>query len=324
MKKNGFFILLICLFCIFQNNLLSTIYGKVGGMVKDKDTGKVLEGVEVVLCRYPMSSFESSYGNIKTKTNRHGRFVFDRVIPGQYYLSFNKKKYIRNVPRYYYSAFLKGLKPSDFEKTVGVFYVKEGEIKYFEKSLEKGGTLEGTITQIDSSGERSCKFITIILFRKRNPDDIIHKDFEFIEFGIIPIHKGKVLLEGLLPSNNYLIELRKIGFVNKYIKNINIKKNETTQINFTYDLNNKTGVKGIITKDNNPLKTSFIDMYILSSKKLIYEYMTSKSGKYSIMMLDPGFYEIEISYFDKNDIWQKKNLKIEIKKDITKILNIDF
>ena len=88
MKGIKWFVLFILVMGLFEVTLFSLITSRIEGVVMDFDTGAVIIGAELRL--YPFSNPTAS--NPKTRTYNDGRFRFDDLQQGEYYISVYNKK----------------------------------------------------------------------------------------------------------------------------------------------------------------------------------------------------------------------------------------
>ncbi len=311
MKILKILVFAILLMGVFQSHLLPTIYGRIEGLVKDKDTGKGIGKVTVIL-----GTKEFKWN--ETQTDETGKFVFEKAEQHFLYnLLCSKKGYIPNLPEH-----IRGRLPdSDYH-----FALKEGEIKRFEITLEKGGAITGTIYLKDSTGIKPVK-PTIYLLKEYEEDDPF-KPYFGNDVAICSTGYGygntDFNIFGLKPSEKYVLRIRKSGFAYQYIRNIKVRKGETTTFNYTLDTENETGLKGIVTKNNLPLKSVYITLF---RKPDIFPYSTNDSdddGRYLIRMLPPGLYRIEFVCMDERFGKCKKNRIVRVEPNKMKTLNVQF
>jgi hypothetical protein len=132
---------------LFEAKLFSLITSRIEGVVVDYDTGAVIIGAEVQL-------FHVSYktvSNPKTKTFNDGRFIFDDLQQGEYYISVYKEGYELYGP--FTREELEEDKSIQFPPPLSIIklitnpikgriYLKEGEVKHFKISLRKEAIVE--------------------------------------------------------------------------------------------------------------------------------------------------------------------------------------
>jgi hypothetical protein len=315
--------LLIMLGVIFTHNLLfSTIYGRVEGVIRDKDTGKGIVNVEVILC-WMGSDME------KTTTGKDGKFVFKKVEPHQdYFIGCFADDYIPNVPKYLRrNVFFIKDNPA-FREAACFFDLKEGEIKYPDISLEKGGKIKGKIVVKDATVIKPYNHVYISLFKQYEEGDF-YKTGDY--FGGVSIaskytsNNGEFIFNGLKPTNTYILIIRpQENFARRYIKDIEIRKNETVFFNFTFDLSKLTVIKGTVTKNGVPLNSVYITFLKMPKNEIFAVFETYKNGKYLILMTEPGYYRVKYCYFDTDKVEHIKEIMVKIDADELKIIDIEF
>lgn len=322
MKILKTFILFIFVLAFFRIDLYSTIYSRVEGVLKDKETGGVIEEANVYL-------FIGRTKQYETQTDSKGVFAFKKVDPEkEYYVVGEKKGYIPNVSEFRRYEGLKHLSRIEFRKFTEGFYLKSGEIKYVTIELERGGSIKGKILQKDSTGIKPSHSEWVILKKEKEPvDNIPDKAFVDDEIALYYSHSDKngyYEIDGLKPSNKYFLQIEREGFTTKYFENIEVKRNDVTVIDFTFDLESKTGIKGIVRKDGVAVEGGFVLVFRFSDNKRIAKYsLRGNNGKYNIIMLEPGLYKVEYSYIE-NKIRTAKAVTIKIDKNEIKTINIDF
>ena len=348
-------IILVVLFLgICQFNLFSLITSRVEGTVVDKDTGAPIEGVKVVL-RLRSGKLGDLVG--ETMTNKKGYFKFDDIRGNyEYYLLCFKKGYIPFLPEYY----RQWIKDEYFEEIYRVFKLDEGQIKHIKIKMEKGGILKARFYKKEASGVSIYKNISFSLERKREPNEVFFIDldtffvlsveidnigdiaptvfihpnktgeFEIKGFTVEVTQPGEYVVYGLEPLYDYNITFSEDGYRIPVIRDISIEKNEVTNIEYTVDLTNKTGIQGGITISGIPPRDGSIaldsldpdtpDLYWSCRSEL------DKDGKYSCLGLLPGKYKMEIYVIAQSppDHDIRKDIIVEIEEGKTKILNLNY
>ena len=324
MKLSKIAVLLILGIVLAQGSLFATIYCRIEGYVKDKDTGLAIPNVnvslEIVFDEFPVEV---------VRTDKKGYFAFNKVkARWNYYVVCEKDNYISNVPPYIRDA-LRGLLDNPYWlKLFRVFDLKEGDIKRLYITLERGGGIKGKLLLKDSNGITPVKNMLIELEKEHEETDIIPASFYSTAFQIDHIRSsetGEFSFMGLKPGNKYSIILDPHeNFADQIIEPIEVKVNETCQIEFTFDLESKTGIKGTVTKNGSPLDDMYIIVVELPDRIPYGDCSTDKLGQYSFLMLPPGYYEVRCSYYapDGEKFRKKENVKIEENQVV--IVNFDF
>lgn len=321
LKIVAFFIIGIAL---ARNYVHAEVYGCIKGYVKDKDTGKGIGKAKVILCKMRTDVVELGY----VLTDERGFFTIKKVPAGNpYFLSCEKKGYIEHKSKHLGLLGFESLKDDEFAKIFGTFVLKDGDTKNSEIVLEKGGTLKGKIfPKVDEAilMRKACVSIRKEYeegdFFKPHP---IYKDYYYVNYSIVDKNVNYAF-HGLKPSKRYEIKIEKRGFPTHYIHNVEIKKNRTTTIDYSFDIKNGTGIKGIITQKNQPLKDTYIELILVSNGASIAEFMTSDDGRYIIRAVEPGFYHVRIHYIKVGTEGYQWFLPLKLKPGQMEILNIDF
>jgi hypothetical protein len=118
------------------------------------------------------------------------------------------------------------------------------------------------------------------------------------------------------------------NYVFEIVENVRIRKNESEVIEITIDLTNKTGIEGVITIGGKPAEGGSVRLLKDAPKSQITHKdgggsLLGENGRYSCQGLNPGIYHIYIST-NVGDVEYEKDIIVEIKEGVTKILNIDF
>ena len=310
---------------IAGNLLFASIYCRVEGFVKDKDTGKGIPNVKVIL-------YQSKFDLDNVKTDANGYFAFKKVDPGEnYFIVCKEENYVLNVQEYMQENILSFIDNQVFREIAGFFTLKEGEIKSFVINLEKGGKIKGKIYQKDANGIKPMTDCIVYLEKEYEETDLVGESPYLPTPKSIIIDRARIMdngdfsFSGIKPLKKYSLTIMTfLGFAYQYIKSIEVKKNETIFLDFTFDWGDKTGIKGTVTNSGLPLKSAYIYLMSLPDEEVSADPKTDEEGKYSILMLTPGFYKLSCSYFDSNKKKHKREIKIKLEANEIKIINFDF
>jgi hypothetical protein len=316
------FLLILLAVGLFPGILFPGISSRVEGIVSDKDTDLPIAGVEVTLILD--HGFETM--EWKAKTDKNGYFRFDNQVYARgYYLQCYKRGYIPFLPEYYQSV-----KKELFRKVYQTFNLKEGQIKHVRIKLEKGGTLKGVLYKKDLSGVSVFKNKSMFLGRKRSSDEHLFPEHvtELGNIEVVTNERGEFEIDGLESSDEYFIEFLSFGYIYPTFRNIKIKKNEVTNIDFTVDLSNQTGVKGVIKINGEIPHLGNVTMTPITpgNSNLLWVCLSAinENGEYSCQGLPPGKYRMEILFYYDEDSEMKKELIVIIEQGRTKTINFDF
>ncbi|UCH96759.1 MAG: carboxypeptidase regulatory-like domain-containing protein [Candidatus Aminicenantes bacterium] len=321
MRKLKIAIFAIMCMIMAENLLFSKIYCRVEGLAKNKDTGKGIPNVKVTL-------FKSRFVMAKVKTDKKGYFAFKKIPPGvNYYIVCKEDNYVSNVPGYMREKVLNSMDPV-LREIAGFFNLKEGDIKYFVINLEKGGKIKGKIFQKNANGIKPMTDCFLYLAKEYEETDVIeppqYSNKIKIDSAFI-MEDGEFSFTGLRPSNKYSITFQpNDGFAYQFIKVAEVCKDETLYIDFTFDFEDQTGVKGKVTKDGVPLKSVYISLWAMPDEKSAADVKSDEEGNYWIRMVKPGLYSLEFAYFDAAEVKHKRGVIVKIEANEIKIINIEF
>ncbi len=316
MKGIKLLILVVIVLSLFQFNLYSLITSRVEGVVKDKETNLLLKDVVVGLFVY---KGVVSFATAKTKTDENGYFVFNDLRKGEYFVGCFKEGYASFSPSYLASE----INP---KKHLSLFYLKEGQIKYFEIEMGKGGKLKIIINKKDENGISGFKGIEFLVSKKSYRDDSRTKFFWNQVCQVETDENGIIIVDGLFPGEVYSVSARSIkvdGFPG-FSKEALIKKNETVEITHLYDYTDKTGIYGNITFSNKPLIYSGIVLVNLTKNKSITDLDITHKSEYFFRNLEPGSYKLYIYFTYENEKGKRREISALVEKDKTTIVNLNL
>ena len=297
MKKTICVISCALIFAIFCSPLFALIEGRIEGVVRDKDTGEPIEGAIVSLKLF--ADLSLSMPALRTlETDKLGKFKFN-IKPSTrslYYLQCKKKNYVPLIPDYYFGY----VKEEMYVEALKGFRVKEGQIRFVEIELQKGGAIEVALKGIYPNGTFPLKNIRASILMKaplnnkfiKGSDDYLIMDLETNENGILEV-------EGLEPEKIYSVSIMLRGYVVPDIKNILVKKNSTTFIERSFDFTDQTGVEGYVKVGGIPLRFGLVYIYEIDplspeGKTFKYSNQTDGEGFYSQKGMKPGNYVLRV------------------------------
>ena len=130
------------------------------------------------------------------------------------------------------------------------------------------------------------------------------------------------------PSDEYFIEFLQFGYRYPTFRNIKIRKNEVTNIDFTVDFTDQTGIKGVIKINGEIIEIGNVTMTFLNNGNSYSMWSClsgiDENGEYSCLGLQPGMYRMEILLYYSENKRITKELIVEIKKDQMKTMNFNF
>jgi len=298
MLKSWTLIITIVLFIVTATNTNAEIYTSISGKVIAEDTGKGIPGVGIVAER--TEGNETYYAT----TDSEGEYVLKDLKPGNYTLSFYKRK------SFYISE----------KKSLKVYLPRGKNLVNVNYVLKVGGGVSGVVYNADGTP------VSEALISAEVPDarpEWVNSVGQLIDSS----DNGKFLLLGLPESDRCVVkvELRGHSPLSKIVK---IQKGKITEnINFTVRWDEKTGISGkvISTVDNKPLKGIWIALFDRADKG-VASTTTNEMGEYSIVGVQPGVYNV-VAFWPAippkpEDMIKRTDVVIE--KDKMTVLNFEF
>jgi hypothetical protein len=246
-----------------------------------------------------------------------------------YYVRVKKRGYVPFFPEYYYRDEIEVFE--EVKKKVGLFDLNEGEIKHLEIKMEKGCTLKGKIFKKDSEGIIPFKNASLYLSLYFPKTDTYWQGMKRAGIKSIPTDdKGEFIIESLEPSEHYSIQLLEDGYATQRLKDICVKKSETSVINHTFDFTAAAIVEGTITIDGKVPKELYIQILHLFNingtemvKGCAY-HVLNNSSKFSVLGIPPGDYMMAIVAYNEKDEEYSKKIKFYISNSDKKTININL
>jgi hypothetical protein len=320
MKQKTIFIMVLL---VFQIALTLAIlgapqdednYGKVIGQIVDPETGKPVNEVFDIVLYDGIAVKFSSRVLFHKESDAQGRFVLD-LPQYTYYLQF--------YPMSKKSKYCFSLSPFKLkEEERDILKIEKGKITYFQKKAPLGGTLK--IYMADTSNNKivpteifhmKFRISCSVKFDDQNPNNI-EGDLEMGEVTYSQLHPGLYSVD---------IGFDGIGSNNIKKKDIRIEIGKTTEVYINLDLNNNTGVEGIVTDAaGQPMEDSDLNF---SSADSYYVAFTNKNGYYKLTGMAPGDYSLFIicsinqgtENFGVTGFYDKEKINIEK----NKLLHLD-
>ncbi len=308
MKKTMLWILVfIFSSSLFQGNTYAAIYSKIEGTILDMEAGILLKDVEVTL--YDMDSPEGYSARLKTKTDENGYFKFNGLKKSGYFVTCKKPGYATYSPAY--RAF------SNFGSDELRIKLNWGESRYLKIKMVKGGQLRVKVFKKDENGiSPYTGFIAQIAITEG-----VHAfDVESVS-SRYRTRNGSFNLDGLISSSKYSISIRaceRVGYP-FFEMDFEIKKNEITTIEHTFDFTDNTGITGMIYLDNEPVKSTFLNLDGIDSNDSAKS--SARNGKYLFKNLKPGMYTLNV-YFDNDGKEYDIYRRVDIEKNVLKNFDI--
>lgn len=311
MKGIKRFVLFFLVLGIVHVNLFSLITSRVEGIVVDEETGSPI--INALVSLYTCKSDgdrgyyteESDYGpDNRVETDGNGKFVFNDLKEGEYFLQVFKEGYAAVGPRVNYDLIYKGIgrlgirlnykikylgtwshdKPGEIKR----FLLKEGQIKHFRIKLEKEAVLLVKLFEKTTAGTTPRDF-GIEARHSEYVDKLYGKSIDG-EF------KSKYLGEGIIDLR-IIIEA---GYHDFHVDNIDLKKGTTTTIERTCDYTIGQGIFGVITNKLTGQPIDDVSVWLQKSDKSgdLFTAEIDGNGKYRLGGLTPDKYILTIHYLD--------------------------
>lgn len=289
MKAMKWIVTAIFLFSCFLH-VRAEISNRVEGVVKDKDTRQPIEGAKVVLYECFESDQNIAMPFYQTKTAINGRFYINFSRHGNYFLGVFKDGY---VSLWQLLDHLKLAEEGRLEKrspvyiltNPKVFAMNGGQIKHFDIGLERGGSLEVTV-----SSKRNGKVlqwhgedISVIFMYGEKPFltyDKIEEEFKLTYINLPTEKKWSCFFE------------------TPYYKNLesefSLEKGKVKKVHFELDFDSGQIIYGHVINKKNKFINS-IELIDLATGGI---YITTSNAIYDFCFggLNPGKYRFIVEY----------------------------
>ncbi len=308
------FFMLVVLSSVVE--LRAMISSRIEGVVVDKATGKPIAGAEVILYVYQgYASFSTSRGI----TDEKGYFKMDDLREGKYFISCSKPGY-----ETYSSVSLIG--EPDYEKKLSLFYLKEGEIKYFKIGMVPGGSIRIEIKRRDKNGIRGFEDLGVLISKKLYYKS--RKKYLYHNTAQVKTDKeGIAVVNGLTPGGIYNVSVSGMGYYGfpDFDKDVTVQKGKTVVVKHLFDFISKTGVKGKVNfKNNEKISYCSVVLFPLEGTGSYSRKSLKDSFNYFFRDIKEGKYLLKVYVVYKSGVEKRRNISIEVKKGETKTVNIDF
>ena len=137
-------LLLLAVLHQFRVPSFSLNRGWLEGTFWDKDTGEPLEGVVVTF--FTKDSIRGFSESLETQTDKNGRFIINQVIYGEFIIRGRKSGYVTYQPKYKIRNLYRR------KDLVEVLSIGEGELRYLDIPMERGGQLLVKVFKKDENG----------------------------------------------------------------------------------------------------------------------------------------------------------------------------
>ena len=303
-----------------ENGLDKDVHGKFVCQIVDPETGEpIKEPFEIAFYdskddRYPSNRFRT------VETDENGRLVLE-LPPYPFYLQF----YPSSVSsKYCISPYPFYIKEADRM----VAQVETGKITYIRKKAELGGTIKIYTADINNTRfnpeeKFNQKFQIATVISSAN----LYKGFPSVRDDL---NNGELTVNRLHPGEYWVrVSFEGVGYRTIKKENILVEKGETAEVFINVDLNDNTGIEGVVT-DANGIPIEDADITLGNDDKSMgygFEAYTDKNGYYKLSGIPEGYYYLGYGYTcktrGKGTISFSKGI-IEVKKNVLLRLDIKF
>jgi hypothetical protein len=289
-------------------------FGKVVGWILDPVTNKPVNEEFYIRFYFINSEDPDDPVYLDAKSNDKGFFT-RKLYPGKYYV------YAWPVVRGNYCIMHSPL--LDTTKA-NVLDIKNGQITRMYKKAEIGGDL--LVILVDPNGQKIN--IDEVFKGKKFSVSISNKVTHVavnIDNKINPSNDRREFYFNNYAPGEYIVEFNTIaGVAGQRIKNITIKKNETTVHHIIIDI--YTGIEGTVTNVNGlPMKSVGIEIRSNTYPTFFSEVFTNSNGYFKLIGMKDGSYNIDYFIEVGNDGFYGGEIRnITVKKGLLTTKNIIF
>lgn len=277
-----------------QASVYADIYSSVSGFVFGEDTGKPLADIKVFI--------ENEKGEIlnQVRSNIKGQYIFTNLKAGRYKLGFTDAdgKYVSTYP------FLE------------INLIKGKNLVNVNYTMKRGSSISGKIIYGSAQVPVRSARVEAIVFNTAS---------ELRNFGgTFSDSNGHYRIDGLPASDKGVIKITLDG-IPVQVAETKFVKGETTYLNYTIQIDEKTGVSGRITTKSGQLPEDAFGIIIKDSDGNEIAYgITDQAGNYLIKGLSPGLYNAIVVWPEPLPNPQNWLYKENIMVEVGRISIVDF
>ena len=304
-----FYIVGLC--CV---QLFPLITSRVEGRVFDKETDNPIIGASAYLISYEGPG-KTSFRSRETQTDKNGKFVFDDVREGRYFVEIYKEGYSTFCPLYL-------LNEGHDQDKFHVFPISEGEVKHLVIKMEKGGGLKITIYKKDATGLSAYPDCGIEVGKySRFLDERTSDSYAIGQYKTD--NKGICIIDGLIPGEKYYVFIIEEEFP-YFEKDVLIKRDETIEVSHIFDYTDITGISGKITFSKSPLLDASVALFDLKTNALVTELDITDKSIYSIYNMEPSEYKLRAFVTYDDDSQNAKEMIVKVEKSKKLLIDISL
>jgi hypothetical protein len=289
-------------------------YGKVVGRIVDEDTWEPVKEAFLLAFLY---SDRDDYGfNIEDKLETTDQGTFEiKLHPNVYSIQF--------CPLAENSKYCIFPYPFNLEEKERVLVkVEKGKITVFQLEAPLGGTIK-----IYTVNQNNVKVDPSMIFNQKFKIqvDIHNPVYRGVNEGKDNLNDGEFIVNRLYPGTYSLeVSFEGLGYPEVKKENILVEKGKTTEVLVNINLNDNTGIEGILTDVNGvALATAYVGFVhkdIKGSGGFFTAY-ADKNGYYQLKGMPEGYYYATFFYESEKKLHSVYDEILEIKKNV--MLRVD-
>lgn len=286
-------------------------YGKVMGRIVDEDTGEpVKEAFQLLF----LDSDRDDYGfNVEAREKTSDRGTFEKKLPPHVYsIEFYP---LTENSKYCYFPYPFSLE----EKKKVLVKVERGKITVIQIEAPLAGTMK--IYTVD---QNNVKFNPAVIFNQKFEIHTWPKSPLYMDVHVRndDLNDGELIIDRLYPGT-YSLEVwfEGLGYPEVKKESILVEKGKTTEVLINMNLNDNTGIEGILT-DVNGLALGEAHVGFVHKDfgmKVNFDAYANQNGYYQLKGMPEGYYYVTY-FYERNSHYDV----VEIKKNVMLRVNFQF
>lgn len=294
------FILCLLVIGLCQFRLFPEISSRIEGEIVDKDTGLPIKGawVNLFACNDPIF-IDLCYSESAQETDNKGKFKFEELRAGQYFLVVAHRSYTVYGPAYELKEYLRGGTRSELEEEIprGLphtlfenkpernFILAEGEIKHFVIKLERAAELEITSKIKLPSGIDVYKEEAIVIIYDQSGEESLYG---------ISVNNGFFKSRCLPAFGNVVFQYKTDGYALNQKAGINLRKGQLEKVEIIFDYTIGQTIHGFIKSKEHKFGLPGIHISFYKIGGVVLETSTGRDGEFWLGGMNPGEYKLVI------------------------------